>query len=215
MPSAWVIMSVGIIIISFIVGIGFYYLISPLSTSTKKEQLEQVLSYSINLVIYIWIGKVLVNIQAFMNDPLAVLAYPSNSGALYIAICLLAVNVLYKVWKSDFDVNWWLQAFVPVLLASSFTYEFIQLVQKQSTYRLSYLILLMALLVVFILLQERVRASILPSLLLVTWAAGLCGLSFFLPYITIFGYTIHSWFSLVLFVAFVCLGYYIYRKQVS
>src|SRR5690625_1666713 len=105
MPSACVIMSVGIIIISFIVGICFYYLISPLSTSTKKEQLEQVLSYSINLVIYIWIGKVLVNIQAFMNDPLAVLAYPSNSGALYIAICLLAVNVLYKVWKSDFDVK--------------------------------------------------------------------------------------------------------------
>lgn len=215
MPSAWVIMSVGIIIISFIVGIGFYYLISPLSSSTKKEQLEQVLSYSMNFVIYIWVGKVFVNIQAFINDPLAVLAYPSNSVALYIGICLLAVNVLYNVWKKDFDVNWWLQAFAPVLLATSFTYEFIQLIQKESTYGLSYLVLLMALLIVFILFQERLRSSILPSLLLAAWAAGLCALSFVLPYITIFGYTIHTWFSLVLFIAFVCLGYYIYRKQVS
>jgi len=215
MPSAWMIMSIGIVIISFIVGMIFYYLVSPLSTSIKKEQLEQILSYTINLVIYIWVGKILINIQAFMSDPLAVLAYPSNSGALYIAVCLLAVNVLYNIWKKNFDVNGWLQAFAPVLLASSFTYEFIHLIQKESTFRLSYLILLMALLIVFILFQERLRADILPSLLLAIWAAGLCGLSIILPYITIFGYTIHIWFSLVLLVTFVCLGYYIYRKQVS
>jgi|SRR5690625_330515 len=216
MPSVWIIMSIGIIIISFIVGGAFYYFISIVPNPVKKKQLEQVFSLLVNLVIYIWIGKILVNFSIFVKDPLAVLAYPSNSSAFYIAIILLTINVLYKVWKEEeFDVNQWFTAFVPIVLATSFTYEFIQYIQKQSLDRLSHLILLMAILIVFILFQERLEANILAFLQLIMWTGGLFGLSFISSYVSIFGYTIHPWFSLLLFLVFLGLGYYNHRKQVS
>lgn len=215
MPSAWIIMSIGIIIISFIVGVAFYYFISIVPNSVKKKQLEHVFSLLVNFVIYIWVGKILVTLSIFVKDPLAVLAYPSNSSAFYIAIVLLTINVLYKVWKEKFDVNQWFTAFVPIVLATSFTYEFIQYIQKQSLDRLSHLILLMAILIVFILFQERLRASTLAFLQLVIWTGGLFGLSFISSYVSIFGYTIHPWFSLLLFLVFLGLGYYNHRKQVS
>lgn len=214
MPSTWIIMSIGIIIVSFIAGLVFYYIISPLPAPKKKKQLEEVISLLVNFIIYIWVGKIVVNFLAFINDPLAVLAYPSNSGAFYVAIILLVVNLIYKIWKNKFDVIQWLAAFVPVVLAASFTYEFIQFIQKQNTYGLSYLILLMTLLIAFIVFQERMPAGTLAFLLLAIMAGSLFGFSFFMSS-TIFGYTIHSWFSLILFIVFLSLGYYYHRKQVS
>lgn len=208
-------MSIGIIIISIVAGLVFYYLISPLPVSAKKKQLEEVISLLINFIIYIWVGKIIVNFIKFTSDPLAVLAYPSNSGAFYIAIFLLVLNVLYKKRKNEFNVMEWLSSFTPVVLGSSFTYEFIQLTQKQTTYRLSYLVLLMVLLIVFIVFQERMKAGRLTSLLLIGWSGGLLGLSLFSFNTTLFGYTMHSWFSLILLVGFLSLGYYNHRKQVS
>lgn len=72
MPTAWVFMSIVIILICFIVGYIFFYVTSPLTIHAKKQQLEEITSLMINFIIFIWIGKLTLNIKMFVSDPLAV-----------------------------------------------------------------------------------------------------------------------------------------------
>src|SRR5699024_7227882 len=78
-----------ILIGSFIAGLLFTYITSIASKTTRKKQLDAIISIVINLIIYIWIGKILANISLFIEDPFAVLAYPSDGKALAIALALL------------------------------------------------------------------------------------------------------------------------------
>src|SRR5690625_3616935 len=104
MPSFWMFLPIAHIAGSFIAGFIFFYLMSALSKAKKKQQAEEVTSLLINFVIYIWIGKILLNFLTFIKDPLAVLAYPSNSHAFYISYWKSTrlnsshVTILYSVF---------------------------------------------------------------------------------------------------------------------
>jgi len=73
MPSITVIKSISILIASFLIGLGYFYIQSEQSKNTRKKQIEAISSLLINLVIYIWLGKIIVNLPKFINDPLAIL----------------------------------------------------------------------------------------------------------------------------------------------
>lgn len=62
-------MSIGIIIISFVVGLIFFYMISYLSKEQRKAQIEEIVSQLINFIIFIWIGKIILNFSIFIKDP--------------------------------------------------------------------------------------------------------------------------------------------------
>src|SRR5690625_1095176 len=96
--------AVGIIVISFIVGFAFFYITSPLQKELKKAQLEEMFSQLVNFIIFIWVGKIILNFSIFIDDPLAILAYPSNSEAFYLAVLFSAILLFYKSWQKTFDV---------------------------------------------------------------------------------------------------------------
>src|SRR5690625_3372838 len=130
MPAVWMFMSIIILIVSFIAGFIFFYVTSSLTNHVKKKQLGEITSLLIDFIILIWIGKLILNINVFIRDPLAVLAYPSNSKAFYIAVLLLILHIGYQVKRHKLEIKALLFSFVPVFLVASFVYEFIQIVWR-------------------------------------------------------------------------------------
>src|SRR5699024_6705977 len=156
MVVAHVIKSIGTLIISFLAGFIFFYITSSLSRIEKKKQLEEIASQLINFVIYIWLGKIITNIQVFIQDPLTILAYPSNSSAFYAATLFSALTIGYKVMKHNFHVPTFLSSFVPVFLVASFIYEFVKIVSSGNVFGWGYLGILMILLIIYMIFYDRI-----------------------------------------------------------
>lgn len=215
MASVQVLTSIAIIVVSFVAGFAFYYFTSSLSASEKKHRLEEILSLLINFIIYIWVSKILLNITVFVRDPLAILAYPSNSFAFYLAMLFTFLHIGYKVKRHAFQAEKILFAFVPVFLFASFVFEFIQIVWNSNTYTWSYLGLLMVLLIAYMLLHDRAQYEIRSYFLLLVWCLGQLIIAFILPFTTVFGYLVAPWVLAILFVVILALLIYHNRKRVS
>lgn len=142
MPQIQVLLKIAVLVMSFLSGIIVYYLISTDEKAKKKSSVEAIISLTINFIIYIWLGKIIINITKFIRDPLSVLAYPSNADAVYIATILLFINLLYRKFRNDEQLSTILFAFIPVFLISSFVYEFYQLIVERSVYNWLYLVFL-------------------------------------------------------------------------
>src|SRR5699024_11633921 len=65
--------------VSVVFGSIIYFMMNSSSKSEKKGTLEELLSQFINLMIFIYIIKIILNLDIFLADPMAVLAYPSDS----------------------------------------------------------------------------------------------------------------------------------------
>lgn len=213
MPSITVIKSIGILIASFIIGIGYYYFQSNQSKAIRKKQIEATSSLLINIVIYIWIGKVLVNLPKFINDPLAILAYPSNANAFYVASVLGLVNIIINVKKKKVALNTYIEALIPIFIGASFVFEFINYMDNGTTNNLTYLILLIILVGIQLLFNEKTSTYNLNLLLVILWSLAKLILAFLYNYTTLFNYMIHPiYFVVMILIAIYCL---IIKKDVD
>src|SRR5699024_9944880 len=89
-------LSIGMIIISWFLGLFSYSLINHVSQEEKKANLEELGSQFINFIFLIWIGKIVFNFTSFIKSPTVILAYPSNSTAFYFAIILITISTFLK-----------------------------------------------------------------------------------------------------------------------
>lgn len=212
MAVAQVLISIGTIIISFIIGCVFYFVMSPVKKNLKKEHIQKIISLLIDMVIFIWISKVIVNISQFIRDPLAVLAYPSDSSAFYLAIGIMLVYLAYKQKRSKLLIEPPIDSFVPIFIVTSFVYEFIQIIWFGKSW--PYMALLMILIMLYLLIDDKLPRYIISGLAVITWSLGQLLLTFILPYMSVFNYIIDPWFFIVIMI--VTLLYVILkRKKVS
>src|SRR5699024_3083363 len=151
----WALQKIGVIIGSFLMGFVFFYMTNPFPKKMKKSILEQLSSLLINFVIYIWVGKIILNIHVFVQDPLAILVYPSASDAFYVASLLISLHIGWNVWRRKMDLHI-LEAFVPVFLGASFIYEFVQIFWYEDRYTWLYIGLITALILFFLLVEGHV-----------------------------------------------------------
>lgn len=214
MASVQAFISIAVIVISFIIGLIFYYHTSNLLKDNKGKQIEEIVSQLINFVFFIWIGKIVLNMKVFITDPLTILAYPSNSHAFYLATLLTVLNIIYKKRKTELDAQILLATFVPVFLAASFIYEFFDIVWKGNTYTWGYLGLLMALLVLYMIFYDRTFTVKLSYLLFLGWSVGKFSLAVKLPFTTVFGYTVSSWFLMIIIILLSILTIFECRRKV-
>ncbi|WP_047986452.1 hypothetical protein [Ornithinibacillus californiensis] len=192
--------AIGIITLSLAIGFLFFYIYSDLKKGQKKKHIEELTSQLINFVIFIWLGKIVLNLSTFLSDPLSVLAYPSDSKAFYFAIVLIALLLLYKSKRKNMKVLPLLESFVQLFLISSFVYEFIQLVVEDNSYAFGYVILLAILIGIFFFLRERLNVIILLIILVTAWSVGMVSLALIQPFVTVFGYMMAPWFVGVIFI---------------
>ncbi|ASK64036.1 hypothetical protein CFK37_18685 [Virgibacillus phasianinus] len=206
-------MAIGVIIFSMLAGFIFFYIVSDLSKAQKKRLLEEMISQLINFMIFIWLGKVLLNLSIFIKDPLAILAYPSNSNAFYLAVLFSAVVLAYKSKRRKMDVPLFMESFLPVFLVASFFYEFIQLVWHDRVYSLGYIILLTVLLITFLLVRDRISGSVLLIVMLCGWSAGVVLIAYTQPFATVFGYLMDPWFVGLFFIVSILIIIFNKRKR--
>jgi hypothetical protein len=194
MVSASKLISIGIISLSIMIGLGTFYVISDLSKQKRREHIEGIVSQLINFILYIWMGKIILNFSVFIKDPLAILAYPSSSHAFYLAILFsILVNLLQSKDAHKNDPHF-IESLVFVSLGTVFVYEFIQLVWNSNAYAFGTLIVVGFLLVLFISLREKIAFSTLLIVTITAWSGGMMLLAFIQPIVTLFGYIMTPWF---------------------
>lgn len=194
MVSASKLIPIGFIGISIIIGLTTLYLIGDQSKQTRKEQIAGIVSQFINFIIYIWVGKIIVNFFVFIKDPLAILAYPSSSHAFYIAVLVSVMINVIKTKSRSIDVHRSIELVVLFFLVTSFVYEFIQLVWNSNPFSLGYLVLSGILLVLFIIIRGRIEVHTLIVMVVTGWSVGMLLLAFIYPFVTVFGYIMTPWF---------------------
>lgn len=201
---------IALFIASMAGGIFIFYLTSHLSKETKKLHIEQMISELITFVIFIWLGKIIINITLFVQDPLAVLAYPSDSKAVYIAVLLSGISLYIKSKKGKIQAISLFESFLPVFLVSSFLYEFIQIVWLSKGGAIGYFILITILLALYYLIRERLGTYALFMIILSGWSFGIVLLTLIQPFVTVFGYMMAPWFIWVFFTVHIFI---IFRKR--
>lgn len=199
MPSTTILVSMGILIVSFLGGIIMYYVVSYEANDQKKKQIEAVVSLSINFVIYIWLGKIILKLDRFFKDPLAVLAYPSTSHAIYLATFFIIINLLYRKFRHDERIDIIMYTFIPIFLSASFLYEILQVVIEKQPYNNLYLFFVTGLTVGYILLYGKVRIHIQTYLFGIALLIGQLLLTI-INNITIFSYRLLPIYFIVLII---------------
>ncbi|WP_164668843.1 hypothetical protein [Virgibacillus doumboii] len=194
MVTASKLISIGIMVFSFSIGFIALYIFGGLSKNKRKIYVDEMVSQLINLIIFVWAGKIILHFSIFIGDPLSILAYPSDSNSFYLAVFFSAVLFFYKASKWQLDTLLFLESFLLVLLMASFTYEFTQYIWNDNPFAFGYLILLAVLLIVFIFSQNRFSSGTLILVILTVWCLGVMSLLFIQPFVTVFGYIITPWF---------------------
>lgn len=204
-------LSLAIIFFSIITGLFLYYWMSPTSKDEKRKQMENVTNFFISFVIFMWIGKVIMNLSIFLKDPLAVLAYPTDSTSFYFALIGSILRLFFKRKNIRFPI--FFNALVPVMLTASFMFEFIQFMQDRNLYSLTNMILYMILVSIFYYLNERVSMLVLFFILLISWFIGTMVMLFTQPYVLFFGYFLSLPFILLFFLFNASVLIYIKTKR--
>ncbi|WP_342558638.1 hypothetical protein [Metasolibacillus sp. FSL K6-0083] len=203
--------SIATIFFSVVAGLILYYWLSSSNKEEKKQQPEEVINFLMNFIIFMWIGKIIMNFPLFIKDPLAVLAYPADSTSFYFAIIGSILRLVYQRKKIQLPI--FIAALLPVILAASFMFEFIQFLQDSNLYSLVNMIFYMFLLSIFYYLNERMPALILFLILLMSWFVGTMMMFFTQPYVLFLGYLLSLPFILIFFLFNVGVLIYIQIKR--
>lgn len=194
-----------ILAISFALALLAFYIMSRLSEVQRKKQASEIVSQLINFVLLLWLAKILLKLPLFLQDPVAVLAYPANSDAFCLAALFTGLLIFYQSKKKKIQGEVFAHSLLQVILTALFVYEFIQLVWSDHPFSFSYLLIYGSLLLMFHLLQERVSRKIQMGSVLFAAAAGFFIISFFVPYLSVFGYILDAWFLALMLAAFFAL----------
>lgn len=202
-----------LIAISIISGIAFYFFTEVnLTTAQKKTYINQFISFLINFVLFIWLGKVVLNATTIFEDPFAVLARPSDAKTFYFAVILLMINISYHILRHDLNVVPFVYRSLPILIVSSFTYEFIKITFLDNKSTWPYLTLLFLLVLFSFFAFEKMKSYIFIYIVSTGWLVGQFIISLFSPYIVFFQYMINEFFIIVTFVLLHLFLIYFYKK---
>lgn len=194
-----------ILAISFALALLAFYIMSSLSEVQRRKQASEIVSQLINFVLFLWLAKILLKLPLFLQDPVAVLAYPANSDAFYLAALFTGLLIFYQSKKRKIEGDVFAHSLLQVMLTSLFVYEFVQLIWRDSPFSFSYLLVYGSLLLIFHLLQGRASRKVQISSVLLAGAAGFFIISFIVPYLSVFGYILDAWFLTLMLAAFFAL----------
>lgn len=214
MPSTTALISIGILIGSFIIGIIFFYVINKGNRKEKKQRMDTLLSFVVNFVLFIWAGKIMLHLSLFFQDPFAVLAYPSDSKAFYIATILIIINLLYHYYRKNLQVYMLLETAIPVFIATTFTYEFLQIVIVESQLAWPNVILSASLLLIYLFMYDKQSTEKIALFVFTIWTLAHVTFYFVFSFTKLLGYYIHPIYFVSIYVLAVGLFLYCRGRKV-
>lgn len=187
------------IVISFVVGALFYYVLKEDTRQNKRKQIEEVGSQIINFIIYIWIGKIILKFPTFIKDPMAVLPYPSDSKAFYFATICIFIHIYLKFRNKQEEKFQLLQTFLPIFIVSQFTYEFMQIVFFEMKPNWLLLIFYACLIFLYMILNNKLSERKIQLTILTFLLMGNSLLAIFTR-TYVFGYPLHAIYFVLMFI---------------
>ncbi|GAA0498259.1 hypothetical protein GCM10008986_26660 [Salinibacillus aidingensis] len=215
MAATAVMESIAMMIMSFLAGFIFFYFISSQEKTEKKNQISVLTSLLIDFVIYIWVGKIIVHMDIFFKDPIAILAIPGNSQAFYLAVVFILIHIFVQTKRGQLDPFKVMEVFFYTFFSASFVYEFLQLTWNEDTYSWPYLPLLFVLLSGMVALHDRMPSMRLMPIIVFIWSMGQLLFAINRPFTTVFGYSIDWWFFLLIAIAMLFVAVINRRERVK
>ncbi|WP_411954234.1 hypothetical protein ACKXGF_13605 [Alkalibacillus sp. S2W] len=196
---------------SWLVGLIVYRLFA----AQRVAKLEDIAGVVLNIILLTWVGKVVFQLPLFLQDPIAVLAYPSSANALYFGIFIAFILLTRKAYKESIDLNKQLYGFVYSLLFASFSYNTTDLIVFENTFAIYNLIILAVVVITLIIVDQHLKPGLLSGLLISLWSAGHLIMQFWAPFTTTFSFLLAPWFVAVVLIAGISLIIHTTRKKVS
>jgi len=190
-PSITILLKLGILLCSLVIGIIFFYVTKTTNRNEKKQQIDQFLSYLINFILFIWAGKIVLQLPLLFRDPFAILAYPSDSRAVYVATFLLIIQITYHLIRKKLHLFTLMETAIPIFTAALFMYEFLQMIIQGNQHALPNLLLLSIFVLGYIFIQDKQpMKKVMITYMIVFCLAHVCFHMIF-SYTTVFGYMLH------------------------
>lgn len=194
------VVTIGIIAISVAVGFIVFYILSEAPKEEKKKQIDELMSLLLYFIVFIWIGKILLNFPLFIEDPLAILAYPSEANAFYLAVLFTGIIVRYKTVRNKLQLIPFANRVMFIFFATGTVYEFIQFAWNNYPYAFGNFVLFSTLFIIVFILRGRWKKSYLLGVGWGGFVIGMYVLNIVHPYVTLFGYMMNPSFIALLFV---------------
>src|SRR5699024_10323313 len=151
------------------------------------------------------------NFSIFITDPLAILSYPSDANAFYIAILCSAITIVTLLKRRKLSMALFMHAFIYIFVIASFVYELIHIVWNDYTYQIGYFTLITLLIIALISLSDNVPLYWLNIGMILAWTIGSFGLIMNLPIVMVFGYTMMPGFFI--FITMITLFLIMYQNR--
>ena len=204
-----VVWRLGAFILGGVISAILYYLRSEQSKTVKKQVVDDILGHIIRLVLMMWTIKIIRHFSLFLNDPLAVLAYPSDTNTFYLGLMFVIIIALVEgVWKKK-DVLSLLPPFFYMLFLTLFVYESYVLFIQQSMYSFPYYLVLASTIMSYLIFSEKRTVWNKTWWAVSIWTLGSLVIFPFQSLVTIVQFRMLPLFALLLFVSVS----YIYIKQ--
>ncbi|MFB1050172.1 hypothetical protein [Paraliobacillus sp. JSM ZJ581] len=188
-----------ILVVSFVIGVIFFWFTSSIDKKEKSGYLDQVTSMLLSFILTLIGSKILLNWSLFLDDPIAVLAFPSNSTSFYIAFVGLLAYMGYTVKVKNKSFTTMSLSFFIVFLMSSFSFLIGQLLLLRMDVSLIELSVHFLLLMMWILFQAKMKEQSIVGVMIIIFGSIKLALSFFST-MFLFTFPLHSWFYFLLIV---------------
>ncbi len=142
-------------------------------------------------------AKVLLRIELFLSDPLAVLAHPSHANAFYLATLISGLYAYKKFRIHSFSPHFVIDGVIRLLLSTNFVYLFgllILLDRQVSIYQLTFHVVL---LLVIIFYQDSNHRYLFYPLIVGIWGLGHVILSLF-SQVQLFGFYLSNYYYFII-----------------
>ncbi|GEM03622.1 hypothetical protein HMI01_06100 [Halolactibacillus miurensis] len=122
-------------ILGLLGGALFFYYTSPHDKALKKIHSNKILDGVLYTMIFTIVAKVILNLPLFIDDPVAVLAYPSGSSALYLALVGVVGVLAWSLNKEAIRHHPFMDSLFRFIVGSQFVQLFLTL--TVTTYHVS------------------------------------------------------------------------------
>ncbi|CQR47919.1 hypothetical protein BN1058_02253 [Paraliobacillus sp. PM-2] len=190
-------MSLLMLIGSLVMGFLFFWITSPWKKDETRYYLDQIANALFFFVIALFIGKVFLNLSLFFEDPLAVLAFPSDSTVFYFAFVCFILFAGYYRNKIKFPITGLALSFSVVIITALFSFLFGQHIFTNVSRSMIELTLHFVLLLGWILLQAKLTSRVLLGVMVTFWGM----IKFLLSMVKttyVFTFPLASWFYLLI-----------------
>jgi len=181
----------------------FFYYTSPYENAIKKLHSNKLLDIVLYTMIFTIVAKVLLNVSLFFDDPVAVLAYPSDSTAFYLATLGVVVVMAWSLIKTRTELVPLIDSLFRLIVGSQFVQLFLTL--TLTTYHVSMLQLglLFITLLLLVFLTKQPLNLVMETAIIAVYTIGAFGLSF-IETMPLFNFYVHG--SYYLFLGFILLA---------